>query len=224
MIRRLLWLSLVVAGTGCAAPGHTPLTAAAAAGEAEAVEALLREGADPDQADGRGWPALAWAARGGHLRAAAALLAAGADPDQPDRYVNGWSPLQHALHKRQLGAAKLLLDHGADPNFRSRGAVTPLFLAAGYGDADAVRLLLGRGADPRVDLGPGQNLLAAAVGGAWDIDYRWSGCEPHTQVVRALLDRAPDLDIGDGFWSWQALRTARRNGCSELLALVRGSS
>ena len=59
-----------------------------------------------------------------------------------------------------------------------------------------------------------------AVGGAWDVDYRWRGCGPHTETVRALLDAAPELRLPDNLWSALARRHARRKARNEMLALV----
>lgn len=59
-------------------PPRTALIAAARQGDAERVERLMRDGADPDLAGSRGWTALHEAVAGGHVEAAACLLAWGA--------------------------------------------------------------------------------------------------------------------------------------------------
>jgi ankyrin repeat protein len=46
--------------------------------------------------------------------------------------------------------AAFLLDRGADPNARAAGGETPLHYAARFGDVSLARLLLDRGAEPRL--------------------------------------------------------------------------
>ena len=69
-----------------------------------------------------------------------------------DAEVNktGWTPLHYAASKGQLKAIEILLDNSAYIDAESPNQTTPLMMAAGYGTADAVRLLLESGADPRL--------------------------------------------------------------------------
>ena len=94
-------------------------------------------------------------------------------------------------------------------------------MAAGYGNAEVTERLLDRGVDPHVNLGNGPSLLALAAAGAYDIDYQWRGCEPHTQTVRALMTRAPDLALGNNSWDGAARAYVSRHGCTELVSLLR---
>jgi hypothetical protein len=68
------------------AAGRSPLTAAAGAGDVEAVLRLLRRGADPCATNAWGWTALHEAVAEGHVDIAAALLAYGAAADATDRW------------------------------------------------------------------------------------------------------------------------------------------
>jgi len=209
---------LALLGAGCHVQPDTPLTIAAAAGDTESVLRLLGEGAPIDDQDGTGCTPLVHAARSGHLATIEALLQRGADP-QKAAGSNGWSPLVHAVHKGQDAAARLLLEAGASAKDRS-GRVA-LLMAAGYGDAGMVRILIDHGADPGAgEIAP--LILAEAVGGAWDLDYPWPGCQAHTDTVRALLAAAPGLRVGTGLRGRMALAAARRHGCVDLVALAEG--
>jgi ankyrin repeat protein len=210
----------VLAATGCNFPRpETPLAQAAAEGRSDEVDRLLAAGAQVDERDHTGFTALTWAARRGEIEAVRLLLAAGANPNLRDGYVNGWSPLMHALHKGQVPVVRTLLAAGADPNLAGNRGFTPLLMAAGYGNVEAVAVLLAAGADPRAEAG-GETPLSAAVGGSWDIDNAWSGCEAHTATVRAILDAAPGLRLPPSSEGTAALASARRKGCEEILRLV----
>ena len=63
-----------------AMPAESPLIAAARAGDAERVAALLDQGADPRAASPDGTTALHWAARAGQAAAVEVLLDAGSRP------------------------------------------------------------------------------------------------------------------------------------------------
>jgi hypothetical protein len=118
------------------------------------------------------------------------LVAGGANVNEPS-LLKDWPPVIHAIHKHQKAALVRLLEHGASLDGQiGRNA---LKMASGYGDAGIVHVLLSRGAKvPTTDGGAG-TLMTAAVGGAWDIDYDWTGCDRHTQVVRTLLAHDPGL-------------------------------
>ena len=216
----LLAVLVILAATGCNFPGpETPLAQAAAAGRCDEVRRLLEAGAQVDERDRTGFTALTWAARHGEVEVVRLLLAAGANPNLRDTYVNGWTPLMHALHKGQTAVARSLLAAGADPNVPGNGGFTALLMAAGYGNAEAVGALLAAGADPKAEAG-GETPLTAAVGGSWDIDNAWSGCEAHTATVRAILAAAPGLRLPENSEGSAALASARRKGCEEILRLV----
>jgi len=206
---------LVAAGSiaGCHRGPESPLAVAAAAGRADEVRERIAAGADVDATDASGITALAWAARFGQLTSIETLLASGAAIDLPSG-VNDWPPLMHAVHKSQNEAARALLRGGA--SIRGRDGTQALAMAAGYGNAELAQILLDAGVAPDPDI------LVAAVGGAWDIDYQWTGCEPHTATVSALLAATPGLRMPDDSASRSALRYARKKGCTEMLALLEG--
>jgi ankyrin repeat protein len=208
----LALVAAVASATACKSEPATPLSRAAADGNNEELLTLIGSGAEVDARDDNGMTALAWSARNGQLETLRTLLLYGARPDLPDA-DNGWPPLVHAIHRGQNEAAIELLDAGAD--VLGAGGRRALRMAAGYGNAGMVRELLARGADPYVE-----GLLTEAVGGAWDIDFRWAGCDPHTDTVRVLLEAAPELELGEGFWAHWALAKAEERGCTEILKLL----
>ena len=146
------------------------LVIGAGRGFADAVETLIRAGADVNalfqdpggEADGA--PALLIAVRGGHERIVGLLLAAGADPDLalPERgsaALAGGTPLIFAIDKNGdwIRIVRLLIEGGAGVNRAlpdSRGGrraglsgASPLMLASYLGKADLVDVLIEAGAD-----------------------------------------------------------------------------
>lgn len=154
---------------------------------------------------------LASAARAGDVAAIDRLLAAGANINEGSG-VNGWSPAMHAIHKGEAVALAHLLDRGAALDGESGSRA--LAMAAGYGNIVMVRVLLAHG------VAPSSTILEAAVGGAWDIDYRWSGCAAHTAVTRALLEKNPAVRVPRSANGRLALFWAGWKGCDDLLRLL----
>jgi ankyrin repeat protein len=93
------------------------LSVAAAVGDQERVEELLRK--DPDQArrlDSTRASPLSYAAREGHLHIVRLLLEQGADPNLPEDAAPDGRALFEACVRNHLEVARLLLEHGANPN------------------------------------------------------------------------------------------------------------
>jgi len=112
---------------------------------------------------------LVSAVRSGDVKAAKALLASGEDPNRPFG-VNDWPPLMHAVHKNQIKTATVLLTYGADVDCGGPDGMTPLMMAAAYGNADMVRLLLKHHADLHLKTSEGSTALDYALTGLSDID------------------------------------------------------
>ncbi len=205
-------MSFLTALAGCRDVPDTPLTTATAAGRVNEIEALLADGAEIDAKDGNDLTALVWAARDERVETLRVLLQHGADPNLAAGRKD-WAPLVHAVHTGSNLAAIELLDAGAD--IEGTGGRRALLMAAGYGNAEMVREMLARGANPRID-----GIMTDAVGGAWDVDYQWLGCDSHTETVRALLEGAPDLQLEDDFFGRRALSNAKKKGCTDLVELV----
>ena len=121
--------------------------------DAEMVNALLEEGADPnlsrseDIIAGGGETPLHAAVGSGNVEIVRALLEAGADPSVEDE--DGKAPL-HSASESQV--AEVLLDNGADPSARDSGGRTPLHdmvqIESGEEAKALASLLLERGVDP----------------------------------------------------------------------------
>jgi ankyrin repeat protein len=114
---------------GADVQGRTPLHYAALADDADAVSALLSEGADPNVPDRLGFTALHLAAQEGAIPAATTLLAGRAQVDVVNSYGN--TPLFTAVfNSRGRGELiRLLRRHGADPRHPSNTGQTPAGLA-----------------------------------------------------------------------------------------------
>lgn len=78
----------------------------------------------------------------GHLDLARKLIDRGADVNK-----TGWTPLHYAATNSHLEIMNLLLENHAYIDAESPNGTTPLMMAAQYGNATAVKLLLDAGAD-----------------------------------------------------------------------------
>jgi ankyrin repeat protein len=129
--------------------GSTPLLYATLYGDAEAVQRLIKSGADPNIKNAAGATALMWAVN--DLEKTRLLIEAGADVNA--RSEDGRTPL--IIAATRYGSSqivKLLLDHGANPSVKvpgPNGDMTPLAEAAYSGDAAVLQLLLEHGADTK---------------------------------------------------------------------------
>lgn len=103
---------------------------------------------------------LMLAALAGEANLCRLLIAHDADVNKP-----GWTPLHYAATNAHLQVMQLLLDHHAYIDAESPNATTPLMMAAHYGNASAVKLLLEAGADPTLKNQQGLSALDFAQRG-----------------------------------------------------------
>jgi ankyrin repeat protein len=89
--------------------------------------------------------ALMLAALRGYLDICIQLIARDADVNKP-----GWAPLHYASTESHISVMQLLIDNHAYLDAASPNGTTPLMMAAMYGNASAVKLLLEAGADPTI--------------------------------------------------------------------------
>ncbi len=97
-------------------------------GQEYLVRSRLAAGANPDEKDERGYPALLVASRLGHWDILNDLLSSGASPNPVD--ADGRTPLHHAVFAGDEAAVRKLLSAGADRNIRDRAGRTAGELAA----------------------------------------------------------------------------------------------
>lgn len=134
---------------------------------------------DLDARNGSDENALMLAAIKGHLEPLRALIERKAQVNKP-----GWTPLHYAASHAGAQApamVELLLEHHAYIDASSPNGSTPLMLAAMYGDARSVDVLLQAGADPRIVNQAGLNAIDFAQRAG-----RTSVAERIAAAVRAL--------------------------------------
>ena len=184
--------------------GSNPLLIATRNHHYELAAFLVARGADPDAADAGGATALHAAVRAETLRGVSA----------PARRPTG------ALDR--VAFIAFLLEHGANPNARlarearprhadtrdliadrvidssvSIGGATPFFFAAKAADVEVMRLLVDRGAHPRITTSEGTTPLAAAAGVGFNEGQHQP---PDAQVLEALalaLALGNDVRLGN---------------------------
>ncbi|MCC6291184.1 MAG: ankyrin repeat domain-containing protein [Bryobacterales bacterium] len=134
---------------------------------------------------------MAVAARRGDAARIAELARGGVSPDAPSG-VNDWTPLMHAIHANMSKSVEALLAVGADPNLACCRGLSPLILAAGYGQESNLRALLAKGASPMHRGEDGRNALDVAIMGLSDHPGAPMGA-CHADAARMLLASEPRL-------------------------------
>lgn len=102
---------------------------------------------------------LMLAALKGHISLVQKLVEHDADVNK-----TGWTPLHYAASAGHVSIIEYLLDHSAYIDAESPNGTTPLMMAAMYGNAESVKVLIQAGADLRL-----KNQLGLS---AWDFAVR----------------------------------------------------
>jgi len=205
----------------------TPLTLAAREGDVEMARVLVGAGADVNAVTGDGKTALALAIFNGNYDVASLLVDSKADVNRAD--AQRFTPLFWAVDRRNMETApnfpwmvtanpmpliRKLLDAGANPNAlvnntpRARmreGSprivfATALMRAAFAADLELVKLLLERGADPKIVSRDNETMLSAAAGLAFIHGYhRGKSPEERLQVVKLFVELGNDVNWADDY-------------------------
>jgi ankyrin repeat protein len=205
----------------------TPLMIAAREGNIELARVLVGAGADVNAAAGDGKTALAMAIFNGSYELGSYLVDQRAEVNKAD--AQRFTPLFWAIDRRNMETApnfpwmvtadpmpliRKLLDAGADPNARINHTprarmregsprivfATALMRAAFAADLELVKLLLDRGADPKVVSRDGETMLSAAAGLAFIHGYhRGKHPEERLQVVKLFVELGNDVNQPDDY-------------------------
>ena len=216
---------------------QTPLLYAAYAGFARIVELLASQGAVVQYQDTNGRSPVHYAAREGHPAVVEFLIEKGADLSLRDSQNR--TPLDYAVLRNKPAVVETLLKLGRCDIKGPEGS-TLLHAAASQGNADLVRSLLERGADPARP-GPGGEpiLLSYLRGGlaALAVESIAKGADVNAkdalgrtalhlavekgldEAVSALLERGADPNTADN-GDLTALEVARDWGFPSLAALL----
>jgi hypothetical protein len=148
-------------------PDITPLVASAISDNLPALSSLLEQGVEVNAQDQRGLTALMAASMAGDKDAVRILLEHRANVNVAD--VDGRTALHYAAGQVDAsGVILLLLKAGADKNSKLSSTAkhlagaTPLVVAAGVGNVNAVRLLVDAGADTTALTHDGRSALDIA--------------------------------------------------------------
>jgi uncharacterized protein len=187
-------------GASAAEPGA--LLDAVKAGRTQSLRALLKERANPNEADADGTSALHWAVHQGDLEAASSLLKAGAKADAANRY--GIRPSYLAAENGNAAMMRALLEAGASAGAVFAEGETVLMTAARTGDVPTLEALLATGADVNAKEGrDGQTALM------------WAAAANNGPAIATLLKAGAERDVVDKAGTFTALAFAVRAGAVE---------
>ena len=180
-MKRTLAIStlLLVAAT----PDDSPVADAAQRGEVEEIRNLLRQGADPSEAQPDGMTALHWSALNNQLDIVETLIFAGATL-QPATRVGGYTPLHLASRSGNAEVVAALLEAGANPDILTGTGAASLHFASEANAVGVVNALVGHGADVNVQDGYSSRTPAM-----------FAAARNSAAALQALIDAGADLSL-----------------------------
>ncbi len=186
--------------------GQTALKVAAKRGHDSTVQLLLQNEANIHIQNGSGETALYWAARNGHMAIVQSLVIKGAKVMTEDD--EGWTALDWAVIGGKVDVLRFLLSDGFD--IQSDGKYKALYLAAGEGYEETVKMLLDHGADVNEKDWLGSTALD------------WAAPGGHVATVQVLLRYGCDLNSRDKYEN-TALHWAIQHKAVVQLLLAKGA-
>jgi ankyrin repeat protein len=227
----------------------TALVYAARAGSIEAARVLLEGGADVNQTTRYGWSPLLAATQNQNYQMAKFLVERGANVNlankggwtplylaTDNRNIEGGDYPTRTADMDSLAFITLLLDRGADVNARvnestetrtvftnqwlNEEGATAFLRAAQSGDLQLLKLLVARGADPKINTSLGVTPLAVAAGIGWvEGVTREHSTSQTVEAVKYLLSLGldPNLQADTGR---VALHGAAHKGATEVVKVL----
>jgi ankyrin len=183
------WESLILLGLAVFLMGaERPLLLdAAKKADTEALRALIKQGANVNEAEGDGTTPLHWASYRDDVEGAGLLIRAGAKVNAANDL--GATPLWTACMNGSSAMVRRLLEAGANPNAALLLGETPVMAASRSGNPDVVEQLLAKGGNVNRRAARGQTALM------------WAVAQKHPDVVKVLLAHGADLHTRSEVWS-----------------------
>ncbi|XP_014272581.1 uncharacterized protein [Halyomorpha halys] len=128
--------------------GNLPIHRAAMDGRTDVVEALLQQGARPNDTNRFKMTPLQMAISSCRTDTIIFLLSHGASLQNKD--IRGMTPLHHAAHYGDPEVIRLLLSQRVNKEAKDAAGNRPLHVASKFGHTEAVRLLINAGANRQV--------------------------------------------------------------------------
>ncbi|NXY88601.1 ASB3 protein, partial [Alcedo cyanopectus] len=177
-------------------------------GSLESLCILLEAGADPNEVSTEATTPLFLAVENGHADTVNLLLQHGANVEGPHCW-SGWNSLHQASFQGCTEIMKILLEKGADKECQDDFGITPLFVAAQYGQLESLRLLASHGANVNCQAKDRATPLLIAAQ------------EGHTKCVELLLARGADPNLYCNEENWQLpIHAAAEMGHEKILEML----